>query len=289
MMKRRNFLATTTIASAGLLASQPRLATAGEKADGMKLGLVTYNWGRDWDVPTLIRNCEETGFRGIELRSTHKHGVEISLDAGQRSEVAKRFADSDVELVGLGSACEYHSPDPAIVKKNIDETKQFIKLCADVGGSGVKVRPNGIPKNVPIEKTLNQIGMSLREVAKFGAEHGVVIRLEVHGRDGSAELPNIHRMIEVADHPNAVVCWNCNNSDHSGQGLQHNFDLVKEKINVVHIHDLRSDIYPWEQLFAMLKQAKFTGWTLLEDGKVPNDIVAAMHENRKVWDGLVAS
>ncbi|QDS89127.1 Xylose isomerase-like TIM barrel [Rosistilla ulvae] len=288
-MKRRNFLATTTIASAGLLASQPRLATAGEKADGMKLGLVTYNWGRDWDVPTLIRNCEETGFRGIELRSTHKHGVEISLDAGQRSEVAKRFADSDVELVGLGSACEYHSPDPAIVKKNIDETKQFIKLCADVGGSGVKVRPNGIPKNVPIEKTLNQIGMSLREVAKFGAEHGVVIRLEVHGRDGSAELPNIHRMIEVADHPNAVVCWNCNNSDHSGQGLQHNFDLVKEKINVVHIHDLRSDIYPWEQLFAMLKQAKFTGWTLLEDGKVPNDIVAAMHENRKVWDGLVAS
>ncbi|WP_417748775.1 sugar phosphate isomerase/epimerase family protein [Rosistilla oblonga] len=288
-MKRRDFLTTTAIGTAGLLASRPQLVAAAEKADGMKLGLVTYNWGRDWDVPTLIRNCEETGFRGVELRSTHKHGVEISLDAGQRREVAKQFADSDVELVGLGSACEYHSPDPAIVKKNIDETKQFIKLCKDVGGSGVKVRPNGIPKNVPIEKTLTQIGLSLREVAKFGAEHGVVIRLEVHGRDGSSELPNIHRMMEVADHPNAVVCWNCNSTDLAGQGLQHNFDLVKEKINVVHIHDLRNNNYPWEQIFAMLKQSQFAGWTLLEDGKVPDDIVAAMHENRKVWDGLVAT
>lgn len=288
-MKRRDFLATTTFGSAGLFASRPQLVTADDKTVGMKLGLVTYNWGRDWDVPTLIRNCEKTGFRGVELRSTHKHGVEISLDPQRRREVAKRFADSDVELVGLGSACEYHSPDAAILKNNIDETKQFIKLCKDVGGSGVKVRPNAIPKNVPIEDTLNQIGLSLREVAKFGAEHGVEIRLEVHGVGGSAEIPNIRRMMEIADHPNAVVCWNCNSTDLAGAGLKQNFDSVKEKISTVHIHDLRTNNYPWEQIFALLKQTKFAGWALLEDGKVPDDIVAAMHENRKIWDAMVAS
>ena len=70
----------------------------------MQLGLVTYQWGADWDLPTLIKNCQETGFAGVELRTTHKHGVEPSLDDNQRQEVAKRFGDSGVTLVGLGTA-----------------------------------------------------------------------------------------------------------------------------------------------------------------------------------------
>lgn len=293
-MQRRRFLTTSAGAAAGLFCGASglgELAAADSKPSTgkMQLGLVTYNWGKDWDVPTVIKNCEATGFEGVELRSTHKHGVEITIDAKRRQEVKKRFADSKVELVGLGSACEYHSPDPAVVKKNIEETKAFVKLCKDVGGSGVKVRPNGIPKDVPIEKTLEQIGKSLREVAKFGADHGVDIRVEVHGRNGSAELPNIQRMMEVADHPNAVVCWNCNPTDLIGRGLKHNFDLVKDRIGTVHIHDLRSTSYPWKEIFSLLKGSNFAGWALLEEGKVPTDIVTAMHENRAAWNQLVGS
>ena len=291
MQRRRRFLTTATGAAAGLFCGASGIARLSaddskSKPSKMRLGLVTYNWGKDWDVPTLIKNCEATGFQGVELRSTHKHGVEITIDANQRKAVARQFADSKVELVGLGSACEYHSPDQAVVRKNIEETKAFVKLCKDVGGTGVKVRPNGIPKDVPVEKTLEQIGKSLKEVAKFGADHGVAIRVEVHGRNGSAELPNIHRMMEIADHPNAVVCWNCNPTDSSGQGLKHNFELVKEKIGIIHIHDLRSNGYPWKEIFNLLKKADFSGWTLLEEGKVPTDIVAAMHENRAVWQRL---
>lgn len=252
----------------------------------MRLGLVTYNWGKNWDLPTIIRHCTATGFGGVELRSTHKHGVEIGLSAPQRKEVAKRFADSPVTLVGLGSACEYHSPDPAVVKKNIEETKAFVKLCHDVGGFGVKVRPNGIPKDVPIEKTLEQIGKSLREVAAFANGYGVKIRLEVHGRE-SQKIPYIKKMMDAADHENAVVCWNCNAADLEGEGLKHNFNLLKDKIEIVHIHDLRSKTYPWKELFALLKDAKFSGWTLLEDGKIPDDIPTAMSENAKIWKTLV--
>ena len=45
----------------------------------MKLGLVTYNMAKDWDIPTIINNCTETGFEGVELRTTHAHKVEVSL------------------------------------------------------------------------------------------------------------------------------------------------------------------------------------------------------------------
>ena len=50
----------------------------------MRLGLVTYNLAKDWDVDTIIANCTETGFEGVELRTTHAHGVEVELSAAAR-------------------------------------------------------------------------------------------------------------------------------------------------------------------------------------------------------------
>ena len=60
----------------------------------MQLGLVTYLLGKDWDVATLIENCTNTSFQGVELRSTHAHGVEADLSNSARSEIKKQFMDS---------------------------------------------------------------------------------------------------------------------------------------------------------------------------------------------------
>jgi sugar phosphate isomerase/epimerase len=256
----------------------------------LQLGLVTYNWGKDWDLPTLLRNCSDAAIAGVELRSTHKHGVEISLDAAARAQVRALFADSDVELVGLGSACEYHAPDPAVLRKNIRETEEFVRLCHDVGGSGVKVRPNGLPEGVPVEQTLEQIGRSLNQVGQFAADFGVQIRLEVHGR-GTCEIPHMQQIMAVADHPNVAVCWNCNQEDLKGAGFVENFRSLADRMGTIHIHDLRRENYPWKPLFAELARLdapSFTGWTLIEEGNVPADLLPAMKANRRLWDALVA-
>ena len=250
----------------------------------MKLGLVTYNWGKDWDLPTLLKNLQLTGFGGVELRSTHKHGVEPTLDAAARTEVARRFDAAGIELVGLGSACEYHSPDPAVVTKNIEETKAFIKLAHDCGGKGVKVRPNGLPKQVPVAKTLEQIGRSLAEVAELGAGYGVEIRVEVHGA-GTQELPHMKTIMDAADHPNAKVCWNCNPTDLNGAGLAANFALVANRIGTVHIHDLIST-YPWQEIFSLLKGSGFAGWTLVEEGAATTDPIRVMKYYRLLWERM---
>lgn len=287
-ISRRDFIyaASAALAATRISAAAEPATVAEAHPEAMRLGLVTYQWGKDWDLPTVIANCGATGFAGVELRSTHKHGVEIELSAAERHEVRKRFEDAPVELVGLGSACEYHAVDPAVVQKNIDETKAFIQLCHDCGGTGVKVRPNGLPQEVPVEKTLAQIGRSLNEVAKFGADFGVAIRLEVHGA-GTQELPHIKTIMDVADHPNAVVCWNCNATDLVGDGLQHNFNLVQDRLGTIHIHDLRKDNYPWVELFGLLQGCGFGGWTLVEEGSIPSDLVGAMHEVRIRWQQLV--
>lgn len=294
---RRGFLAGAATLAAGVATSQLTASAAtgyqDEAESKLKLGLVTYNWGKEWDVPTLIAHCAETGFEGVELRSTHRHGVEISLDAAARREIKKRFADSPVECVGPGSACEYHSADPAVVRRNVEETKAFVKLCHDIGGSGVKVRPNGLPDGVPVEKTLEQIGRALNVCGRFAADYGVQIRVEVHGR-GTQEILNMKKIMDVAGHPSVVVCWNCNAADLQGAGLAANYEMLADRLGTVHIHDLRpgKNDYPWDDLFPRLLECDapgFTGWCLLEDGKVPEDIVGAMRENRQRFDQLVSA
>src|SRR5688572_10045666 len=257
---RRSFFQITALTTAALaLGRRPVFSADGGKKSflvkqpRMKLGTVTYNLAQDWDVPTIIKNCEAAGFQGVELRTTHKHGVEVLLNKEQRAEVRKRFTDSKVELMGLGSAFDYHTPDQQKLRKDIEATKEYIILAQDVGASGVKVRPNGLPKEVPVEKTLEQIGRSLRELGVFAKEHGQVIRLEVHGT-GTSLLPNIKRIMDVADHPNVGVCWNSNPTDLDGAGFEHNFDLVKDKINAVHLRDLFIEDYPFRKLFARLNE-----------------------------------
>src|SRR5262245_27921354 len=123
-----------------------------------QLGIVTYNIARDWDLDTILKRLEALKYAGVELRTTHAHGVEINLTKDRREVVRKRFEDSPVQLAGLGSAFEYQSADPGVVLQNVEGTKEYVRLAHDVGAPGVKVRPNGIPRGADLDATLRQIG-----------------------------------------------------------------------------------------------------------------------------------
>lgn len=229
----------------------------------MKLGIVTYMIAAEWDVDTIIEKCSKLGYEGVELRTTHKHGVEVSLSKEEREDVKKKFENSPVKLVGLGSAFEYHSPDKEELRKNIEGTKEYIVLAKDVGAEGVKVRPNAFPEGVSKEKTIEQIGNSLKEVAAFGADYGIKVRLEVHGRE-TCHPPYIKQMVDIADHPNLYVCWNSNMEDIDETGsIKKHFDMLKDKIEICHINELCNE-YPWIELFTLLQDMNFNGFCLAE-------------------------
>ena len=254
----------------------------------MKLGLVTYKLGRDWDVPTLIKHCAAARFEGVELRSTHAHKVEADLSPARRAEVRKQFEDSPVELYGLGTAFEFQSPDPATLQKNIDGTKAYVRLAADVGAMGIKVRPNGLPRGVPEEKTLEQIGRAYRQVAQFGADHGVQLWMEVHGRSTSHPA-RFKKIIDVADHPNVTVCWNSNAQDLDGEGLRYNFDLVKDRFGkTAHVREFNVGDYPYQELIDLFVEMGYDGWVLLEARTEPMNRVEALAEQRVLFEQMLA-
>ena len=53
----------------------------------LQLGTVTYNIAKDWDLDTILKKLEALKFEGVELRTGHKHGVEVGLTKEQRDEV----------------------------------------------------------------------------------------------------------------------------------------------------------------------------------------------------------
>lgn len=287
-INRRHFFATAGLSAAAVgFLNRAALAAAATKTSfltkppTMHLGLVTYNLAESWDIDTIIKNCSSSGFEGVELRTSHGHKVEVNLSKEQRAEVRKKFQNSKVQLMGLGSAFDYHTPDQAKLRKDIEATKEYILLAQDVGATGVKVRPNGFPKEVSKEKTMEQIGLSLRELGDFARDHGQVIRLEVHG-SGTQYVPCIKTILDHANHPSVGACWNSNPTDVDGEGWDKNFALLKDKIFSVHMRDLFIEDYPWRKLMTGLNEIHFTGFCLAE---IPpsTDPVRVMKYYRALW------
>ncbi|MDP3467308.1 MAG: TIM barrel protein [Daejeonella sp.] len=299
---RRNFIKESLTVGAGLViggaASYASKLDANSHIDSdsglnikesaMKFGLVTYQWGKDWDLPTVISNCEKTGFLGVELRTQHAHGVEASLNATQRIEVKKRFADSPVTCVGYGSNFEYHNPDQTILRQNIEQTKEYIKLCKDIGASGIKVKPNNLPAGVPRERTIAQIADSLNEVGKFAGDYGLIVRVEAHGLI-TQELPNMKAIFDQVIQPNVKICWNSNPVDLNPPGIEGNFNMVKQWIgDTVHVRELNANDYPYQKLFNLFAGINYKGWILLEASSTPTDRLSAMKEQLTAFKDLVA-
>lgn len=248
----------------------------------MRLGMVTYLWGAEWDLPTLIDNCAQTGFEGVELRSTHKHGVEITLSSDERNEVRQRFEDSPVEFVGPGSACEYHSADADVVRRNIEETKAFVVLSHDLGGTGVKVRPNGFVEGEDHGRTVERIGRALHECGEFATGYGQKIRVEVHG-PGTSDLSVMRQIMQAADHPQVVVCWNSNPGEVVDGSIAASFEQVADYLGeTMHIHDLY-DSYPYRELFSLLQARDYAGW-MLSESPATSDPLRVMRYYRALFD-----
>lgn len=289
MTKRRDFIKGMALTSMALALPTGELLAMVKERSKMNIGLVTYQWGKDWDLPTLIQNLEKSKVLGVELRTQHAHNVKPALNSNQRKDVKKRFSDSPVVLLGYGSNMQFDSPDPAIVRQNIEGSKELLKLTHDIGSSGLKVKPNQFHEGVPHEKTLEQIGRSLNEIGEFAGDLGQEVRLEVHGH-GTQLIPNIKTIMAVADNPNVKVCWNSSETDLEGYGLEYNFDLVKDRFgDVVHIHDMIRTDYPYNELIKLLVNMNYSGWLLLECSTDPKDKVQALIAQREIFEKMVAN
>ncbi|MBI3191197.1 MAG: sugar phosphate isomerase/epimerase, partial [Pedosphaera parvula] len=73
-----------------------------------------------------------------------------------------------------------------------------------------------------------------------------------------------------------------NQTDLEGEGFDHNFNLVKDKIFQVHMRDLYLEEYPFRKLLTRLNEIGYKGYCLAE---IPEstDPVRVMNYYRSLW------
>ena len=211
--------------------------------------------------------------------------MELSLTPEARRDVRRKFADSPLRLASLGTTCEYHAADPAVLARQIEETKRWIQLAVDVGAASVKVRPNGFRSDVPHDKTLEQIGHALAECSKTAADQGIHIQLEVHGPE-TERVPNIHRILQHAGEPPALfVCWNSNQTDLEEGVSKPTSSWCSTGSARCTCATSHEEEYPWRQLVALLQGINFGGYCYAELGESSCDGVRVL----KYFRGMLRS
>ena len=292
-LSRRKFIGTAALgAGAAILPSNVSASdSAGidektvQNLPPLKLGLMTYLIGSQWDLDTIIKNCTQTKYLQAELRTGQKHGVEISLNKAQRQEVKQKVADSALESIALASAYSYHHPDQSALRADIEGTKQYLQLAADVGAVGIRVFPNDLPDAVPEEKTMEQIGKSLAEVGKVGHDLGVEVRVCIHGRK-TTQISVIKKILDYSQSPHVYLNWNCGQDDTRELGLQGNYDLLKDRITGVHLHDLDRENYPYRDFFQLLRLNGYKGFCNCEVSRVSCEPIEFMRSYRALFLAL---
>lgn len=291
---RREFLATnlkTTLGVCTLAALSPISlpAVADKPGSKVRFGFTSYQWGKDWDIPTTIANLQKAGVFGVELRTSaaYAHGVELTLSKEKRQEVKQRFADSPIKLVGICSAERMDWPEPEKLKAAIEAAKAHMKLSHDVGASGVRVFPNQWHPNVAHEKTIEQIADAVNQVGAYAADFGQQVRLEAHGTAG--ELPSLRAIMDRVTQKSVRIKLNSDARDAAGAGFEAKFNLVKGFLgHTLHLHDLKDTKFPYQLQVNLLVKMNWDGWALLEASHQVPDRVQALTEQRQLWDQMVA-
>jgi sugar phosphate isomerase/epimerase len=254
----------------------------------MRIGLATYQWGADWDIPTLIANCSKAGIFGVELRTSSKyaHGVETTLSVERRADVKKQFADSPVRIVSIACSEKVDWLEEKKLRAAIDAAKAHLILSHDVGCDVVRVFPNDFHPKVSREKTIKQIADAMRELGAIADDLGQEVSLEAHGKAG--ELPTMRAIMDRANRRNVRVRLNCDARDAKSKGFAENFNLVKDFLSrIIHLHDLHDPAYPYQAMVDLLAKANWKGWALMERSEKVPDRISAMAEQREAWEAML--
>jgi hypothetical protein len=264
----------------------------------LRFGLATYEWGHDWDIPTILSNLTQAKVHAVELKTLIKyangrearypHGVELELSAGGRRDVKKRFADSPVTLVSLATSEHFPWPEPEKDKAAIEATKGYVKLSHDVGSRCVRVLPNNWLPNVPHEQTLARLADCLNRVGAYADDMGQEIALEAHG--GIGELPNVRAIMDRVKPRSVRVRLNSEKRNTVGEGgIDGQFGLIRHVLSpTMHVHNLKFDNYPYQDVIDWLVKNRWDGWAFLEVSDKVADRVAALAEQREIWEEMVA-
>ncbi len=230
-MNRRQFVATSLAATAGLIAGANALSCSTQKKSDIKVGLysITYLgvWYRGEAMPLeeMIKRAKEYGYTGIEIDGKRPHGNPIDWPT-QKCKEFRTLADGEgIEIYGVAANNDFSSPIPEHREAQIAYVKELIRMTSDLGAktlrmflgwTGITLHPqiarydvadeiwNCTHAKFTEEEIWSWCHSGMAESAKYAADAGVILALQNH-HPVIKDYPDVLRMVGEVNSPNLKV------------------------------------------------------------------------------------
>jgi sugar phosphate isomerase/epimerase len=229
----------------------------------MRFSLLTYELGKDMELPELLEIVQWSGLDGVEFRAElgHRHGVELERTAEERQAIGDRCRAAGVAIACLATGCKFEDPQAERRQEDVDRAKRYVDLAADIGAPRIRVFGNAFPEGSDRGEVVANVGAALRDIAGHAATRDVDVCLEMHGDFYWWEYTL--RAVELANHPRVGIVHNCDPREMSYGPISGFYEPLKQHVRHVHLHDLENG-YPYAALIGMLKRDGYTGFLSLE-------------------------
>ncbi|CAN5794943.1 sugar phosphate isomerase/epimerase [soil metagenome] len=197
------------------------------------------------------------------------------------------------------------APDASVRAREVEREVENITIARRLGGPGAvcRVLTGQRYPETPHERALGWVVEAIRELIPVARQHGVVLGLENHYKDGHWRYPEFAQrqevfmevLMEIGDDPNFGVQFDPSNAIVAGDDPIDLLDLVAQRVVSMHasdrhlvegatLDDLRASegsagyaaqlahgvigegLNDYPALFARLASVGYRGWVSIEDG-----------------------
>ena len=178
----------------------------------------------------LLELAQETGYRGLELRSGPGETVHLDLDRAGRQQIAAAFDRAGVSLLGLVTSLDVTAPGED--GQLLAELRRHIWLAADVGARYLRVLPcgadtGGSGSGVRAERRL-------RAVASLAATCGVRILLQT--QDAQDSVGQVAGLLDRIGAAGVGAFWDVQGSPEQGGDLPRAYARLASHLGFIQVH-----------------------------------------------------
>jgi sugar phosphate isomerase/epimerase len=251
-----------------------------------------------------LEKVRDAGFPSVEIFCAREH-IDYR-DKAQINELGHWFRDSPLKMHSLHSpmysdnvwgrsgpqsVIDITETTKARRMSMVDEVKRALEI-ADVIPFRYLIQHFGVSRQEFDERRIDSAFSSLEEIKVFAGQRGVQVLLE--------NTPNEHSSAERLNHflgqthLDLGYCFDIGHA-HIGQGVEHEFDLMKERIRSTHVHDNngREDLhlYPlkgnidWRKAMHLLRSRQGQYPLLLELAEPPG-LERPVEEAKRAFEKL---
>ncbi len=213
----------------------------------IRIGNAPCSWGVEFaDDPrnptwqTVLRECAEAGYKGIELGP-------VGFMPEDPAVLADGLAEHDLELIGGVVFRPFHDPDAW--DDVLDGTVRTCKALVAHGAQHLVLIDSISPRRAPTAGRASEAEQMddaewgayrdrIKEAAKIGVDHGLTVGIHAHAAGFMDFEPELERLLDEVDESILKICFDTGHHSYAGFDPVAFMERHASRISYMHFKDI---------------------------------------------------